>query len=125
MTVGSHLFLRSHSFGSPYATTSPPLCYVYLSPLQLTELMDKFEKQQEDLDVQTSVMDNAMGATTANTMPEGQVTELMEQVADEHGIEMAQELDSTAAGPLGSTSTANAEQDVLAERLAQIRSTMS
>jgi len=93
--------------------------------LQLTELMDKFEKQQEDLDVQTSVMDNAMGATTANTMPEGQVTELMEQVADEHGIEMAQELDSTAAGPLGSTSTANAEQDVLAERLAQIRSTMS
>lgn len=93
--------------------------------VQLTQLMDKFEKQQEDLDVQTSVMDNAMGASTANTMPEGQVTELMEQVADEHGIEMAQELESTTEGPLGSTSTANAEQDVLAERLAQIRSTMS
>jgi len=93
--------------------------------VQLTQLMDRFEKQQEDLDVQMSVMDGAMGASTANSMPEGQVTELMEQVADEHGIEMAQELDSTAEGPLGSTSTANAEQDVLAERLAQIRSTMS
>lgn len=92
--------------------------------VQLTQLMDKFEAQQEDLDVKINVMDSAMGSTSVNSMPEGQVNDLMSEVADEHGIEVGQELDATTDGPLGSTSVANAEQDVLAERLAQIRSTM-
>jgi len=47
--------------------------------------MDKFEKSFEDLDVQTTVMDDAMkGSTTLNT-PEGQVNNLMQEVADEAG----------------------------------------
>ena len=51
----------------------------------MTALMEKFEKQFEDLDVQTAVMDGAMQSTTAGTMPEGQIESLMAQVADEHG----------------------------------------
>jgi len=93
--------------------------------VQLTQMMDKFEQQQEALDVQTQVMDGAMSATTAQTMPEGQVNELMQQVADEHGLEVGEELDASSAGPIGSTTVAEEEQDILAERLKQIRSTMS
>lgn len=36
--------------------------------------MEKFEKQFEDLDVQSAAMDNAMSSTTTLTSP--QVTEL-------------------------------------------------
>lgn len=93
--------------------------------VQLTQMMDKFEQQQEALDVQTQVMDGAMSATTAQTMPEGQVTELMQQVADEHGLEVGQELEASLSGPVGSTTVAEEQQDVLAERLKQIRSTMN
>jgi charged multivesicular body protein 1 len=32
--------------------------------------MDKFEKQFEDLDVQTEYMENSMGQTTALTTPQ-------------------------------------------------------
>ncbi|XP_065067469.1 charged multivesicular body protein 1b-like [Rhopilema esculentum] len=52
---------------------------------KVSALMDKFEKQFEDLDVQTGYMENAMGDTTTLTVPQGQVDSLMQQVADEHG----------------------------------------
>ncbi len=52
----------------------------------MTSLMEKFEQQFEDLDVQTAVMDGAMHSTTAGTMPEGQIESLMAEVADEHGF---------------------------------------
>ena len=60
----------------------------------MTSIMDKFEKQFEDLDVQTQYMDSSMSATTTLTTPEGQVDELMRQVADEHGLELNMELDA-------------------------------
>ena len=46
--------------------------------------MDRFEQQFEDMDVQSSYMDSAMGSTTAAGMPQDQVDALMQQVADEH-----------------------------------------
>ena len=49
--------------------------------------MDKFEKQFEDIDVQTQYMENAMSSTTTTTVPENQVDNLMQQVADEAGYE--------------------------------------
>ena len=42
--------------------------------------MDKFEQQFEDLDVQTSVMENAMGTATTTTTPASQVEDLIRQV---------------------------------------------
>lgn len=40
---------------------------------QITELMDKFESQFEDLDVQTGVMENAMSGAVTTSVPEDQV----------------------------------------------------
>ena len=37
---------------------------------QVSALMDKFEKQFEDLDVQTTSMENAMSNTTTLTVPQ-------------------------------------------------------
>lgn len=54
---------------------------------KINEVMDKFEKQFEDLDLTTGVMENSITSSTAQTMPESQVDSLMQQVADEHGLE--------------------------------------
>ena len=82
--------------------------------VQMTQLMEKFEQQVGDLDVQTSVMDEAMSATSTLTTPANEVDDLMSQVADEHGLEMGEEMTSqrvaTGAPVVGSTTQANAEQ---------------
>lgn len=55
-------------------------------------VMDKFETQFEDLDVQTSYMEGTMGATTASATPQDQVDLLLQQTAEENGIEMNHQL---------------------------------
>ena len=47
---------------------------------KISTLMDKFEKEFEDLDVQTSVMEGAMSQTTATSIPQDAVENLMKQV---------------------------------------------
>ena len=47
---------------------------------KISTLMDKFEKEFEDLDVQTSVMEGAMSQTTATNIPQDSVEQLMKQV---------------------------------------------
>lgn len=44
------------------------------------QVMDQFEKQFEDLDVHTSVMENAMGTATTTSTPASQVDDLIKQV---------------------------------------------
>ena len=46
--------------------------------------MDQFEKQFEDLDLNSEYMENAMQQSTSQAMPEGQVEDLMHQV-HKHG----------------------------------------
>jgi charged multivesicular body protein 1 len=52
---------------------------------KISNLMDKFENQFEDLDVQSSYMENAMSQTTTTAVPQSDVENLMQQVADEAG----------------------------------------
>ena len=47
--------------------------------------MDRFEQQFENLDVQSSVMEDTMCATTTLSTPQNQVENLMQEVADEAG----------------------------------------
>jgi charged multivesicular body protein 1 len=56
---------------------------------QISKTMDQFEKNFEELDVQSAVMDESMQAITGNVIPEDQVDSLMRQVADEHGLEVS------------------------------------
>jgi charged multivesicular body protein 1 len=52
---------------------------------KISNLMDKFESQFEDLDVQSSYMENTMSQTTTTAVPQSDVENLMQQVADEAG----------------------------------------
>ena len=82
--------------------------------------MEKFESQFEDLDVQSSYMENAMGSTTVTATPQDEVDLLMQKVADEAGLEMNANL-NTAEAPkkIGPTEV---EEDRLGERLRALRS---
>jgi charged multivesicular body protein 1 len=87
-------------------------------------VMDKFESQFEDLDVQTEYMEGAMGGATTLTTAPSEVDALMQQVADEHGLELNHGLDvpTNALGATGEPAQANKDYDDLAERLAKFRS---
>ena len=118
---------------------------------QISGLMDKFEKEFEDLDVQTSVMENTMGKervqistqvmyidrhlfvftprlssgnTTATNVPQDAVEGLMKQAADEAGLELNMELPGAASNTIGTT-VANSDQDELSQRLARLRQSTS
>ncbi|XP_042855575.1 charged multivesicular body protein 1b-like isoform X2 [Penaeus japonicus] len=52
---------------------------------KISALMDRFEKQFEDLDVQSSYMDTAMSDTVTTAIPQDAVNGLMSQAADEAG----------------------------------------
>jgi charged multivesicular body protein 1 len=94
-------------------------------PRQISQIMDKFETQFSDLDVQTSYMEDTMGAATAVSTPQDQVEALMRQAAEEANIELAHDL----AGPtverlpaVAAPKEAAGEEDArLAERLRALR----
>merc|ERR1712095_255497 len=89
---------------------------------KISNLMDKFEKDFEDLDVQTSVMEGAMNQTTATNVPQDAVETLMKQSADEAGLELNMDLPSAATNTIGTTlQSSTAEQDELSQRLARLR----
>ncbi|KAL1513395.1 hypothetical protein ABEB36_002814 [Hypothenemus hampei] len=90
---------------------------------KISNVMDKFEQQFEDLGVQTDVLENTMAQTTTTLIPQNDVDSLMQQVADEAGLELNMELPE---GPQGSTVAnpqAAQEQDELTQRLAKLRQT--
>merc|ERR1711997_430395 len=90
---------------------------------KITEVMDKFESQFEDLDVHTSVMENAMSSATTTTTPESAVEALMKQVADENGLEITENLASVPSQTIGDpTATTATADDALGRRLAALRS---
>eukprot|EP01084_Bolivina_argentea_P219624 372450_1 len=59
---------------------------------KISTVMDQFEKQFEDLDLTTEFMESAIDSTQAASMPQEDVTDLMNQVADEHGLEVQEQL---------------------------------
>lgn len=84
--------------------------------------MDKFETQFEDLDVATSYYENATSSATAVGTPQEDVDRLMNQVADEAGVELNQEMTATAAAaPAGKVAPNEQREDELGERLRKLR----
>jgi len=90
---------------------------------KVSQLMDNFERQFKNLDVQSASMDAAMSATTTLTAPQGDVDKLMQQAADEAGIELNMELPAGQTSAVGASTKASAEQDELTQRLAKLRQT--
>jgi charged multivesicular body protein 1 len=95
---------------------------------EISQTMDRFEQQFEDLDVKTSYMNDAMNATTATSTPAEQVDELVQQVADANNLELGDAFQQ--AGPVGKKAPALAQPaqkdsgvtDDLEARLANLRS---
>lgn len=91
---------------------------------QISMVMDKFESQFEDLDVQTEYMEGAMAGTTTMTTPQNEVEMLMQQVADEHGLELNQELGQLEPSRVLGEQAKQKEKDedaLLTERLKALR----
>ncbi|KAL6044127.1 Charged multivesicular body protein 1b [Balamuthia mandrillaris] len=55
---------------------------------KMTAVFDKFEQQNENLEVQQEVMDSSMARSTSSLVPQWQVESLICQVADEHSLEL-------------------------------------
>jgi len=93
---------------------------------RIAKVMDKFEKQFEDLDVRSAYMEGAMDSTTSMSTPEDQVSALMSQVADEHGLTIQAQLgDASMLAQPQAQATGNAaasSESDLAARLANLHS---
>ncbi|KAI9633165.1 Snf7 family [Dioszegia hungarica] len=95
---------------------------------QIQNVMDKFEAQFENVDVQTSIMEGAMSDSTAVSAPQDQIDNLINQVADEAGLERehglgeasvpTKELQQPVAEAQGSV---REEDTALAQRLRALR----
>lgn len=81
--------------------------------------MDTFEKQIENVDVTSDYMENSMSQTTSLTTPEEDVTSLIAQVADEHGLEMKAQIG------VGNSDLTIIQQDELTDRLEKLKSQKS
>ncbi|KAH8980264.1 vacuolar assembly protein DID2 [Lactarius hatsudake] len=91
---------------------------------RISLVMDKFESQFSDLDVQTSYMEDAMGSTTAVSTPQDQVDSLMRQMAEEADIELQQDLATNQVPditPPERVSVVGEEDGSLADRLRSLR----
>ncbi|KAL3281476.1 hypothetical protein HHI36_004685 [Cryptolaemus montrouzieri] len=88
---------------------------------KISSVMDKFEQQFEDLGVQSDVLENTMSQTTTTLIPTNDVDSLMQQVADEAGLELNMELPEGPQSSVASTTQVSQEQDELTQRLAKLR----
>ncbi|EDV29805.1 expressed hypothetical protein [Trichoplax adhaerens] len=90
---------------------------------KVTATMEKFEKVFENLDVHTQTMEDSMGNATTLTTPTDQVDTLIQQVAEENGLEVMSQLENArpSTDSISAGSLSNKEGDALSRRLAQLR----
>ena len=69
----------------------------HLAPVQISVMMDKFEKQFDDLDVRSAYMEGAMGEATSTSTPQSEVDSLVGQVAAKAGLDLGDQLASAGA----------------------------
>lgn len=79
--------------------------------------MNTFEKQFENLDVQTAVMDDAMNKQAALSTPPDQVNQLLQQIADEHHLEVQLEMPQAGKSAVPAAAPKQEEKDGLQARL--------
>ncbi|EIE19739.1 hypothetical protein WJX75_000070 [Coccomyxa subellipsoidea] len=89
---------------------------------RVASTMDQFERQFENLDVQSQFVEGAMNNQASLSTPEEDVNMLLQQVADEHGLEVQLNLPQAgAAVPAAQQQAAAAPESDLTQRLAQLR----
>mmetsp|Transcript_7581 Transcript_7581/g.23905 ORF Transcript_7581/g.23905 Transcript_7581/m.23905 type:complete len:202 (-) Transcript_7581:59-664(-) len=89
---------------------------------KIAGVLEKFEKQFDDLDVRSGYMESAMASSTAMSTPQDQVDTLISQVADEHGLEVAGAVEAAPTGAVATRAEAKTSvEDDLAARLEALR----
>ncbi|KAI5075361.1 hypothetical protein GOP47_0009437 [Adiantum capillus-veneris] len=89
---------------------------------KMSETMDNFEKQFVNMEVQAEFIESAMAGSTSLSTPEDEVNVLMQQVADDYGLEISVGLPQPAnAAPVAQESKVS-EEDDLSRRLAELKS---
>ena len=88
----------------------------------MSETMDQFEKQFVNMEVQAEFMESAMAGSTSLSTPEGEVNSLMQQVADDYGLEVSVGLPQPAAHAVATSSQEKVDEDDLSRRLAELKS---
>lgn len=89
---------------------------------KMAQTMDQFERQFEDLDVQSNFVEGAMNQQAALSTPEDEVNQLLMQVADEHGLETNLALPNAASTPAAAPADAAANHDdEFSRRLAELK----
>lgn len=87
---------------------------------KMSETMDQFEKQFVNMEVQAEFMENAMAGSTSLSTPETEVSSLMQQVADDYGLEVSVGLPQ-AAGHAVPAKAETIDEDDLSRRLAELK----
>jgi len=82
-------------------------------------ILDKFEQQFEDLDVTSQYMESSMQQTTSLSTPEDEVNQLMAEVADENGLNVAEKLGNVKTKK---DDIQSVQVDELSERLSKLKS---
>jgi charged multivesicular body protein 1 len=90
---------------------------------KMSETMDQFEKQFVNMEVQAEFMESAMAGSTSLSTPEGEVNSLMQQVADDYGLEVSVGLPQPAghAVPVKEKDSEKVDEDDLSRRLAELK----
>ena len=93
---------------------------------KISKIMDKFEEEDEDMQVVTRTMEQTFDSTTATMTPQEEVDSLIVQVIDENQLEVDETFGDLAAPNRGPTAgdaeeVEPAPQDDLAARLEALR----
>lgn len=92
---------------------------------QITKVMEKFEDQFEDLESSTDYYQTVANDMSATSQPQGEVDLLMQQMADEAGIEMKHKIGDTETSqleaPLKTQTAEPVQEDALSRRLRALR----
>lgn len=89
---------------------------------KVEQIMGKFEKQFEDIDVRTSTLENSMSSATTLSTPQDQVESLMKQIAEENDLDITEQL--TDLNPTTASireDTERKKEDDLSRRLQALR----
>ncbi|KAI3975299.1 hypothetical protein MKX01_033539 [Papaver californicum] len=89
---------------------------------KMSETMDSFEKQFVNMEVQSEFMESSMAGSTSLSTPESDVNSLMQQVADDYGLEVSVGLPQAAGHAIPSASMEKVGDDDLTRRLAELKS---
>lgn len=92
---------------------------------KMSETMDSFEKQFVNMEVQAEFVESAMAGSTSLSTPEDEVNVLMQQVAEDYGLEISVGLPQPAnavPGHAEQESSKVSEEDDLSRRLADLKS---